>query len=169
VNVLENELVPAIRKLFRLTLFVQNTWAALTIMSPVESTVLFRIRYSETDQMGTYYGSRALEWFEVGRTELTRGIGLSYAEMERRGMMLPVIEAHVQYLGRARYDDLLKMHTTAAMVGRARIRFDVSIVHSETGASVASGYTIHAFTDAKGKPIRPPDWFLQAMKTSQEP
>ncbi len=137
-------------------------------MSQIESTVTFRVRYSETDQMGTYYSSRALEWFEVGRTELTRGIGLSYAEMEKRGVMLPVIEAHAQYLGRARYDDLLTMRTTAAMVGRARIRFDVTILNSETGAQVTGGYTIYAFTDTAGKPIRPPDWFLQAMKISPE-
>jgi acyl-CoA thioester hydrolase len=140
-----------------------NTEAVLAIMGQVESTVLFRVRYSETDQMGTYYSSRALEWFEVGRTELTRGIGLTYAEMEKRGMMLPVIEAHVQYTGRARYDDLLKMTTTAAMSGRVRIRFDVTIIHSETGAPVASGYTIHAFTDTAGKPIRPPAWLTEPL------
>jgi YbgC/YbaW family acyl-CoA thioester hydrolase len=69
----------------------------------------FRVRYSETDQMGTFYYSRPLEWFECGRTELLRCLGLPYAEMEQRGVLLPVVEAHVDYLGRARYDDLLRM------------------------------------------------------------
>src|ERR1039457_3069705 len=91
----------------------ENTW------------VLFRVRYSETDQMGTFYNSRALEWFEVARTELLRSSGMAYTEMESRGLMLPLVESHVQYQGRARYDDLLKMAASAAMDGKARVRFEV--------------------------------------------
>src|ERR1039458_1458423 len=72
--------------------------------TPKECTVQFRVRYSETDQMGTFYNSRALEWFECGRTELLRSLRLPYAEMEKRGVFLPVVEAHVEYRGRARYD-----------------------------------------------------------------
>lgn len=60
-----------------------------------DHVVLFRVRYSETDQMGTFYNSRPLEWFECGRTELLRAAGLAYAEMERRGVLLPVVESHV--------------------------------------------------------------------------
>ena len=65
--------------------------------------------------MGTFYNSRALEWFECGRTELLRSKGLPYAEMERRGALLPVVESHVEYLGRARYDDLLKMTSKGSL------------------------------------------------------
>ena len=88
-------------------------------MALPESAVTFRVRYSETDQMGTYYNSRPLEWFELGRTDFLRNIGVPYAELERKGFLLPVIEAHLEYHGRARYDDLLKLVTTATMVGRA--------------------------------------------------
>lgn len=108
--------------------------------------------------MGTFYNSRALEWFECGRTELLRSAGLPYAEMERRGAFLPVVESHVEYRGRARYDDLLKMTSKGSLVGRVRVRVDVDIVQSEGGAPVARGYTIHAVTDSSGKPIRPPPW-----------
>ncbi|MGA2603193.1 MAG: thioesterase family protein [Verrucomicrobiia bacterium] len=124
----------------------------------MEHIVLFRVRYSETDQMGTFYNSRALEWFECGRTELLRARGLPYAEMERRGAFLPVVESHVEYLGRARYDDLLKMTSRGSLSGKARARVDVEIVQAEGGAPVARGYTIHAVTDPSGKPIRPPAW-----------
>ena len=124
----------------------------------MEHIVLFRVRYSETDQMGTFYNSRALEWFECGRTELLRARGLPYAEMERRGAFLPVVESHVEYLGRARYDDLLKMTSRGSLSGKARVRVDVEIVQAEGGAPVARGYTIHAVTDPSGKPIRPPAW-----------
>jgi acyl-CoA thioester hydrolase len=127
------------------------------------ASILFRVRYSETDQMGTFYNSRALEWFEVARTELLRSSGMAYTEMESRGLMLPLVEAHVQYQGRARYDDLLKMAASAAMDGKARARFDVRIVHAGTGRLVAQGYTVHAITDSTGKPMRPPKWFLEVI------
>jgi len=124
----------------------------------MEHTVLFRVRYSETDQMGTFYNSRALEWFECGRTEFLRARGLPYAEMERRGVFLPVVESHVEYLGRARYDDLLKLTCKGSLLGKARVRVDAHIAQAEGGAPVARGYTIHAVTDPSGKPIRPPPW-----------
>ena len=124
--------------------------------------VRFRVRYSDTDQMGTYSSARVLEWFESGRTEFLRSIGLPYAEIEARGVFCPVVEAHVNYRGRARYDDLLRMTTTAALSGKARVRFDVQIVHDASGAAVADGYTVHAFI-AEGKPVRPPNWFLEAL------
>src|SRR3954451_20361898 len=73
---------------------------------PISHKQQLRVRYSETDQMGTVYHSRPLEWFECGRTELLRHLGLPYADLERQGLYLPLIESHLQYLGRARYDDL---------------------------------------------------------------
>lgn len=125
-----------------------------------EHEITLRVRYSETDQMGTFYNSRPLEWFECGRTELLRALGMSYAEMEARGVFLPLVEAHVEYLGRARYDDLLRMRTTVSFAGRARVRLQNHIMRADTGRDVVRGYTVHAFTDRNGKPIRPPAWFL---------
>src|SRR5512138_499351 len=123
----------------------------------------FRVRYSETDQMGTFYNSRALEWFECGRTELLRALGVPYAGMEARGVMLPLTEAHLEFLGRARYDDPLVMITRAAMAGKARLRFDHEIRHAGGGAGVVRGWTVHAFADASGGPVRPPAWFVEAL------
>ena len=129
-------------------------------------TTRLRVRYSETDQMGTFYNSRALEWFECGRTELLRSLGMPYTELEARGLFLPLVEAHVQYLGRARYDDLLQMTTRMNFCGRARVRLDVEIIQAESAKPVASGYTIHAFTDTQGRPIRPPAWFLRGVQAT---
>jgi acyl-CoA thioester hydrolase len=122
-----------------------------------------RVRYSETDQMGTVYNSRPLEWFECGRTEMLRSLGLPYADLESRGVFLPLIEAQLQYAGRARYDDLLRMTTVLSFVGRARVRCQVKVVHAQSGKEVVRGYTVHAFTDAVGKPIRPPAWILEKL------
>ncbi len=133
-------------------------------MSPFEHICQLRVRYSETDQMGTFYNSKALDWFECGRTELLRAAGLSYAEMEAKGILLPLTEAHVEYLGRARYDDLLEIKCRMGMAGRARLRFSVQINHVPAGNPVVCGYTIHAVTDAAGRPIRPPEWFLDLVR-----
>ncbi len=123
-----------------------------------------RVRYSETDQMGTFYNSRALEWFEVARTEWLRATGTSYAEMESRGVGLPLVEAHVNYHGRARYDDELLIVASAEMTGKARLRFDVHIRQADGSGDVASGYTVHATVDEAGKPIRPPAWFIETIQ-----
>ena len=123
----------------------------------------FRVRYSETDQMQTYYNSRALEWFETGRTELLRSVGKPYREMESLGVMLPVREAHVEYLGRAQYDDLLRLTARMSKVSRTQIRVDVDIEQAEGGNPVCRGWTIHVVTNREGRPIRPPQWFSELL------
>lgn len=128
-----------------------------------QHTLRFRIRYSETDQMGTFYNSRPLEWFECGRTELFRELGLPYSELEGRGVFLPLVEAHVEYLGRARYDDPLDMTSRLSWPSRARLRSDVDIIHAETRKMIVRGYTIHAFADPQGRAIRPPLWFKECL------
>lgn len=130
----------------------------------MEHTIQFRIRYGETDQMGTYYNARALEWFEQGRTELCRATGKPYSQWEADGVLLPVVEAHVEFQGRAKYDDLLAMTTRVQMVSKTRMRFDVGIVHADTGRPVCRGYTIQAVVDPRGKPIRPPQWVLDQIQ-----
>jgi acyl-CoA thioester hydrolase len=139
-------------------------------MSRLQDVLQLRVRYSETDQMGTFYNSRALEWFECGRTELMRRrLGLSYAELEAKGVFLPLVEAHLEFQGGARYDDLLNITSTVEMSGRARLRFDVQITQNATGNPVVRGYTVHAFADADAKPIRPPTWFLELMSKAAGP
>lgn len=137
-------------------------------MHKPQDTLLFRVRYSETDQMRTYYNSRPLEWFECGRTELLRGLGKAYREMEREGIQMPVREAHVEYLGTAQYDDQLRMTSTLTRSGPARFRFDVQVVHAEGGRPVCRGWTEHAVTNASGRPIRPPKWLLEVLEGRED-
>src|ERR1039457_6393324 len=114
-------------------------------MSRLQDVLQLRVRYSETDQMGTFYNSRALEWFECGRTELMRRrLGLSYAELEAKDVFLPLVEAHLEFQGGARYDDLLDVASTVELSGRAKIRFDVHITQNASGKPVVRGYTVHA-------------------------
>jgi acyl-CoA thioester hydrolase len=139
-------------------------------MSHLQDVLQLRVRYSETDQMGTFYNSRALEWFECGRTELMRRkLRLTYAELEAKGVFLPLVEAHLEFQGGARYDDLLDITSTVALAGRARLRFDAQIHQNVGGKPVVRGHTVHAFADAAGKPIRPPAWLLELLQTAAGP
>ena len=70
-----------------------------------------RVRYSESDRMGTFYNSRLLEWMEVARSEWIRAAGSSYAEWEKRGVLAPIVEANLKFTGRAGYDDLREIET----------------------------------------------------------
>ena len=129
---------------------------------PDTHTLEIRVRYHETDPMGRFYNARVLEWFEAGRTELLRARGMSYAEVEQRGILLPMTESHVVFTNPATYDDLLHLTTHVAFAGKARLRFDVRIDHPD-GTKVAEGYTIHAVVDPAGKPVRPPGWFSELI------
>lgn len=133
------------------------------------TTFTYRVRYAETDQMGTYYNARALEWFEMGRTELSRAMGLPYTEWEKRGIFMPLIEASVKYRGRATYDDLLEMTVSAETVGRTRLKFSNTVVHAENRAAVCSGWTMHALLNRQGIPQRIPDWVRELGFEEREP
>jgi acyl-CoA thioester hydrolase len=136
-------------------------------MSRLSDVLQLRVRYSETDQMGTFYNSRALEWFECGRTELMRRkLGMSYAVLESKGVFLPMVEAHLEFQGGARYDDLLNIASAVDYAGRASLRFEVQVTQNDTGRPVVRGYTVHAFTDPKAKPIRPPAWFVEVLRSA---
>jgi len=131
----------------------------------IRHTHQLRVRYSESDRMGTYYNSRLLEWMEVGRSELMRAGGIPYGEWEARGVMAPIVESHLKFKGRAGYDDLLTMETVCTREGKARVRFSATVTQAASGAPVAEGYTIHALTDPNGKPLRLPDWVEEFLNT----
>ena len=116
-----------------------------------------RVRYAETDKMGVVYYANYLVWFEVGRTDLLRGSGWSYREMEVDGFSLPVIEAQCSYRQSARYDDDLDIRTTGTLLSRVRVRFNYEVVRAADDAVLAEGYTVHASLDQDGRPRRLPD------------
>lgn len=133
-------------------------------MTPPSTTVTFRVRYVETDLMGGYYHGRALDWFEMGRTELSRSLGMPYSEWEKRGVFIPVIEVAIKYKSRATYDDLLQMTVSAETLGRTRLKFTHTILHADSGRLVCEGSTVHALIDARGFPQRIPEWVLALIE-----
>ena len=122
-----------------------------------------RVRYADTDKMGVVYNGNYLRYFEIGRTEMLRSIGLPYVNLENEGYQLPVLEAHVEYLRPARYDDDLTVRTTLAYEHSPVLRISYEVLL--TGDTLARGYTRHSFVDANTfKPVRPPKAFTAAVE-----
>jgi acyl-CoA thioester hydrolase len=116
--------------------------------------------------MGALSSPRALEWFEVGRTEWLRASGLSYSQMETQGLFLPVVEAHCRYRRRVRFDEPIRLRTCLSQVGRASLRFEYEAVldASQEAPEVLAGWTSHAFVGPTGQMIRPPGEILRLLQ-----
>jgi acyl-CoA thioester hydrolase len=131
---------------------------------PDASTSEFRVRYSETDQMGVVYHTNYLVWCEIGRTDFIRGSGATYAELERRGVLLAVSEATIRYHSAARYDDLIRVETTLVAVRSRAVTFDYLITNGETGERLASARTALVSLDTSGRPAKLPDDFRRRLE-----
>ncbi len=95
--------------------------------TPPRQTIEFRVRYAETDQMGVVYHANYLVWCEIGRTEMLRTLGTSYAELERSGVLLAVSEASLRFHASARYDDLIQVETWLEEVRSRTVTFRYQI------------------------------------------
>jgi acyl-CoA thioester hydrolase len=126
----------------------------------------FRVRYSETDQMGVVYHTNYLVWCEIGRTDFIRTSGVTYAELERRGVLLAVAEANIRYHAAARYDDLIRVDTTLAAVRSRAVTFDYVITNADTRERLASARTVLVSLDRRGRPATLPDDFRQQLEQS---
>lgn len=124
-----------------------------------------RVRYADTDAMTFVYHGNYLIYFEQARSEMLRAAGLSYAEIERMGLFIVVIEAHIHYHQPARYDDVL--HVKAAMNERpsSRLRIDYEISKDGADQLLITGYTVHTFINkSTQKPVRPPKEFMEMIQ-----
>lgn len=129
-----------------------------------------RVRYAETDQMGVVYHSNYIIYFEIGRTEAMRQAGITYAELEKRGYALAVIESQCRHKGSAVYDDLLTVRTWLRDVSKTRLRFEYAVLRDEK--LLATGYTVLAFLGLNEgmRPIRcPADVEVLAQKALERP
>ncbi|MDA0950975.1 MAG: thioesterase family protein [Bacteroidetes bacterium] len=90
-----------------------------------------RVRYSETDQMGVVYHSNYLNYLELSRVEWLRELGFSYAELEKKGVLLPVVRVALDYRSPARYDELLRIETRISEMGGSSIEFQSAIYNQK--------------------------------------
>jgi acyl-CoA thioester hydrolase len=125
-----------------------------------------RVIYGDTDQMGVVYYGNYLRYFEAARNEFIRSKGLRYRDFEEQySLLLPVIEAHVNYRQPARYDDLLSVEIALSDAGRASARFDYRILRDET--LLVTGHTVHACMDLAGKARRLPPELLAKLSVGE--
>ncbi len=125
---------------------------------------VLRVRYADTDKMQFVYNGKYLEYFEVGRTELLRSVGLPYSEIEKTGYQLPLIEAGVKYKNAARYDDLLEIEAKLHVLYSPKVRIDYVIRRVETQELIAEGFTEHIFININTKKAtRPPQIYIDAL------
>lgn len=126
-------------------------------MPQPHSTSRVRVRYGETDQMGVAYHANYLVWCEIGRTDLIRTLGPSYAEIEEQGIRLAVAEATLRYVAPARYDDELVIETRLERAQSRLVTFGYRIVmerpagRGEPGALLATATTVLVAIDHAGR------------------
>jgi acyl-CoA thioester hydrolase len=131
-----------------------------------------RVRYQETDQMGVVYHANYLNWFEIGRTEWIRARGMTYQELEKRGLLLPLTDAEIKFKLPARYDDQLTIYTKMIEYSSVRVKFaseirrqikEVAADADETnveqpiepyGELLVSGETRHVWVNRSWKAVR---------------
>ncbi|MGA1839829.1 MAG: acyl-CoA thioesterase [bacterium] len=122
-----------------------------------------RVLYADTDHGGVAYYASYLRWFEIGRTELFRKAGLTYADVEKSGILSPVIEVFCKYLQPAKYDEILVIDTWIEILGLGSITFGYQIRKKSDDSLLATGKTINAFVNRSLKPTRPPKAIYNAL------
>jgi acyl-CoA thioester hydrolase len=122
-----------------------------------------RVIYGDTDQMGVVYYANYLRWFEKGRSEFLRQIGLPYKTIEAQGFHFPVTEVSCRYSKSVHYDDLITIATQLTSVGRASLTFDYIISREGDTSSLAWGSTKHACVDVDGRITRIPGDLTQRL------
>jgi acyl-CoA thioester hydrolase len=125
-----------------------------------------RIAYADTDQMGMVYYGNYLTFFERGRTELLREIGLEYKAIEARGFYFPVIHAECKYLAPAKYDDVIKVETKLSEITAASITCSYKVKCN--GRLLVTGKTKHPFVNKDFKPVRFPNDIKKVLEKNLE-
>ena len=122
-----------------------------------------KIFYKDVDQMGIVYYSRYFEYFEEARTELLASIGLGVTDVEKKGIMLPVISSHCDYLKGARFEQNIIIRASISTEPRSKLQIDYSVFIENEKEPIATGYTDHAFVNEKSVAVRAPKMILERL------
>ncbi|MEE9495817.1 MAG: thioesterase family protein [Desulfobacterales bacterium] len=128
-----------------------------------------RVIYGDTDKMGSAYNANYFRWFEIGRTELLRSLGLTYKAIETKGLFLPVSEAFCKYIAPVIYDDILQIETALDTRIKGGMKFDYTIFSEDGEKILAKGYTKHACVDRNGRVVRPPEFLVKLITSHATP
>jgi acyl-CoA thioester hydrolase len=117
------------------------------------SDTYFIVRYVETDQMGIVHHSNYPIWYEAGRTDFIRKAGLPYSEIEKKGIMLPLIELKCKFINVAKYEDEVRINTTLKEFTKTRIVFYYQVFVNNGEKPISIGETHHAWTNSHLRPV----------------
>jgi acyl-CoA thioester hydrolase len=119
----------------------------------METKTSFIVRYAETDQMGIVHHSNYAIWYEAGRTNFLKDVGISYSSIEEKGVLLPLYELNCKFISPAKYEDEIIVITNLKSLSRVRIIFSYQVIDAINNKLIATGETMHAWTDKTLKPV----------------
>ncbi|MFP4110598.1 MAG: acyl-CoA thioesterase [Desulfonatronovibrio sp.] len=120
-----------------------------------------RVSYGETDAMGVVYYANYLHWFEIARSAYIRQQGISYNDIEEKGIFFPVTGARCRYHRPARFDQLVYIRAAISGWGKASFTFDYEVTSEDQEVVLATGRTDHACVNKTGRPVRVPAWLKE--------
>ncbi len=109
------------------------------------------VRYVETDKMGIVYHSNYYVWFELGRGDFIKKIGMKYSEMENMGIMMPLVETYCKYYEGAKYEDEVIIQTSIQELSAVKVVFNYTVIRENDGKLLAKGKTTQTFIDKNFK------------------
>jgi len=126
--------------------------------------IKIRVCYADTDKMGVVYYGNYPRFYEIGRNELIRELGISYKEIEKEGVLLPARSLNINYIKSAYYDDLLTVRTIVEKIPMVKFPIKTEI-YNEKGDLINNGEVVLAFFNKiKNKPCRPPRKFIETLE-----
>lgn len=129
----------------------------------IKTEIKYKVLYAHTDQMGVVYYGRYYEYFEAGRNDMLYKIGYPYPMLEKKNIILPVIESYCRYIIPAKYDQEITIRSILYDIPTVRIKINYEIFFNSN--LLAEGFTVHSFVNSvKMKPARPPEDFLELIK-----
>ncbi len=137
--------------------------------NPTSHRVSYRVIYGDTDQMGVSYYANYLRWFEMGRNDFMRKIGIPYTSIEKSGIMFPVIEVSCRYHLPARYDDEVVIETSLTDLAPVSLTFSYRLLREGDDQLLATGWTKHASVDREGQITKMLADMQDKMKASLSP
>jgi acyl-CoA thioester hydrolase len=134
-------------------------------MLPITSRTTYRVTYADTDQMGVVYYGNYGRFFEIGRTEMIRGMGLPYLELEKEGIMMPVYSVESKYRNVLKYDELITIETTVKELPTARLEF-FHRIFNEAGELAHEAKVVLVFKDIQtNKVVRAPGKLIKVLES----
>ena len=128
----------------------------------------YRVIYGDTDKMGFVYHANYFRWFEIGRSEMFRYLGVPYKSIETRGFFLPLSEVYCKFNSPSQYDDILLIETSLNTSIKASMQFNYQIFSEDGSKLLAEGYTKHACVDTNSRVVRPPKFLMEVIEKYRE-